>query len=86
MELICAIEGDQGTPVRMWSTVAKVGPKVVEAFVERWANIYMPPSDFHPALTREEKMEIVRGLLADGDSWWFDETWCFQIHRDRANV
>ena len=82
MELICAIEGDQGTPVRMWKTVAKVGRKIAEAFVEKWANTYMQKTDFSPALTRDEKLEIVNGLMNDGDSYWFDETWCFQIHRE----
>jgi hypothetical protein len=84
MELICVIEGDQGAPIRMWKTVKKVDRKVVEDFVGKWADIFMPPSDFYPNLTDEDKAEIVNGLLNDGDSWWFDETWCFQIHRQET--
>lgn len=84
MELICVIEGDQGAPIRMWKTVKKVDRKVVEDFVGRWADIFMPPSDFYPNFTDEDKTEIVNGLLNDGDSWWFDETWCFQIHRQET--
>lgn len=85
MELICAIEGDQGTPVRMWKTAKKLNRKIVEDFVAKWAKIYMPRSDFYPSFTEEDKQEIVNGLLNDGDSWWFDETWCFQIHRQETN-
>lgn len=85
MELICVIEGDQGTPVRMWQTVKKADKKTVEAFVEKWAQTYMPESDFLYNITAEDKAEIVNGLLNDGDSWWFDETWCFQIHRQETN-
>jgi len=85
--LLCVIEGDQGTPVRMWSLI-KTGEKKrqkVKDFVDEWANIFCPPNEFHKEISESEKQEIVENVMKMG-SYWYDETWCFQLHNTEKRL
>lgn len=85
MNLLVAIEGDQGTPVRMWKTVEKVDRKTVCDFIDRWGQTFEPEdNEFSPGPDKAERESIADCLLADGDSYWWDEEWCFQIHREEC--